>query len=103
VVAGLDGYAGGWFTQGRFTFTSGANEGFATEVKSHHAAGGVRLELWQRPPETVQPGDGFTVTAGCDKRFETCRARFANTLNFRGFPHMPGNDAVLKVSRPGEG
>ena len=31
----------------------------------------------------------------CDQRFETCKALFANVDNFRGFPHMPGNDAVL--------
>jgi uncharacterized phage protein (TIGR02218 family) len=101
VAAGLGAYAAGWFTQGRLVFTSGANDGFATEVKSHNIAGGVRLELWQRPPEPMAPGDGFTVTAGCDKRFETCRDRFANTLNFRGFPHMPGNDAVLRIAVPG--
>ena len=31
----------------------------------------------------------------CDQRFETCRDVFANTENFRGFPHMPGNDFML--------
>lgn len=31
---------------------------------------------------------------GCDKRFSTCRDRFANSVNFRGFPHMVGNDVL---------
>ena len=31
----------------------------------------------------------------CDQRWETCRDTFANTVNFRGFPHMPGSDFVL--------
>ena len=31
----------------------------------------------------------------CDKRFETCRDVFANAVNFRGFPHLPGQDFVL--------
>ncbi|WP_454685199.1 DUF2163 domain-containing protein [Ancylobacter moscoviensis] len=101
VAAGLETYAAGWFTQGRLAFTSGANQGFVTEVKTHGTAGGVRLELWQRPPEPMAAGDAFTVSAGCDKRFETCRDRFANSLNFRGFPHMPGNDAVLRIAVPG--
>ncbi|WP_428029264.1 DUF2163 domain-containing protein [Ancylobacter sp.] len=101
VAGGLGAYAAGWFAQGRLVFTGGANEGFATEVKAHTVTGVVRLELWQRPPLTPLPGESFTVTAGCDKRFETCRDRFANTLNFRGFPHMPGNDAVLRVAQPG--
>jgi uncharacterized phage protein (TIGR02218 family) len=40
-------------------------------------------------------GDSLTLLAGCDKSFETCRDKFANHLNFRGFPHMPGNDIAL--------
>ena len=48
------------------------------------------------------PGDTFTVTAGCDKQFATCQAKFANAVNFRGFPHMPGNDFVTAVARPGD-
>jgi hypothetical protein len=31
----------------------------------------------------------------CDQRFATCKDQFSNADNFRGFPHMPGNDAVL--------
>ena len=30
--------------------------------------------------------------AGCDKALATCATKFTNTLNFRGFPDMPGND-----------
>ena len=36
----------------------------------------------------------------CDQRFETCRDVFGNVENFRGFPHLPGNDAIL--AGPGE-
>lgn len=49
---------------------------------------GVDLE----DPELVASG---AIAAGCDKSFATCGARFGNRLNFRGFPHMPGVDAVL--------
>lgn len=31
----------------------------------------------------------------CDQRFETCQEVFANTENFRGFPHLPGTDFIL--------
>lgn len=103
-VAGLSGFADGAFARGRLRFTSGANAGFVTEVKSHLADGeGAALRLWQRPPFAVAAGDALALTAGCDKRFSTCRDRFANALNFRGFPHMPGNDFVLTVAIPGEG
>ena len=51
----------------------------------------------------IAAGDTFTVTAGCDKLFSTCQAKFANAVNFRGFPHMPGNDFVLSYARAGDG
>jgi uncharacterized phage protein (TIGR02218 family) len=39
--------------------------------------------------------------AVCDKRFETCRDRFGNSANYRGFPDIPGDDFLLLT--PGEG
>ena len=99
----LDGFADGWFTAGRLVWTAGPNSGIAVEVKSHRAGDdGVVLELWQAMPEPVATGDAFTVTAGCDKRFATCRDRFGNAGNFRGFPHMPGNDFIMRYPLPGE-
>ncbi|OZA75833.1 MAG: hypothetical protein B7X76_11380 [Azorhizobium sp. 39-67-5] len=100
VLAGLGGAADGVFTDGRLTFTTGANAGFSTEVKSQS---GALVRLWQRPPAPVVAGDGVTVTMGCDKRFTTCRDRFGNAVNFRGFPHMPGNDYVISIAIAGEG
>jgi uncharacterized phage protein (TIGR02218 family) len=102
-ASGLAAFAGGWFTRGLVTFTSGANAGRSQEVKRHTLAGAsATIELWQPMALAIAPNDTFTITAGCDKRFATCQARFANALNFRGFPHMPGNDYVLAVAKPGE-
>jgi len=102
-AAGLDGFADGWFTAGKLSFTSGTNTGFAVEVKTHRVAlDGVLIELWQRPPEPLALSDAFTVTAGCDKRFATCRDRFDNGINFRGFPAIPGNDFVISYPVPGK-
>jgi uncharacterized phage protein (TIGR02218 family) len=102
-ASGLDAFADGWFTAGKLTFASGANNGLAIEVKMHRVeTGGVHIELWQQMPEPIADGDTFTVTAGCDKRFATCRDRFANALNFRGFPQIPGNDFVVSYPVPGE-
>ncbi len=102
-VSGLAAFADGWFTAGRLTWSSGANSGLAMEVKNHRLAGGVvTIELWQAMPEPVAIGDAFTVTAGCDKRFTTCRDRFANSINFRGFPQIPGNDFIISYPVPGE-
>ena len=46
-------------------------------------------------------GDRFRVVAGCDKRAETCRGKFGNFLNFRGFPHIPGDDWVTAYPKDG--
>ncbi|MFD2181425.1 DUF2163 domain-containing protein [Rhodoplanes azumiensis] len=95
-VSGLTSFADGWFTAGRLAFTSGANAGLASEVKRHAVdPAGVAVALWQAMPEPIAPGDAFVITAGCDKQFATCRDRFANVDNFRGFPHIPGNDYVI--------
>lgn len=102
-AAGIGAFADGWFTGGKLSFTGGANSGFAVEVKTHRVSlDGVLLELWQRAGEPLGVGDAFMVTAGCDKRFATCRDRFANAVNFRGFPHIPGNDFVIAYPVPGK-
>lgn len=94
-VSGLDEFASGWFSRGLLTFTGGAAASQDIEVKAHvQLAGRVEIELWEpaRGPLTVdQP---FSVMAGCDKTLATCRGRFSNAVNFRGFPQMPGNDFV---------
>lgn len=78
------------------SFTSGANAGRAMEVKRHALGSGiVSIELWQTMSQAVLAGDAFTVTPGCDKLFATCKAKFNNAVNFRGYPYMPGNDAVM--------
>ena len=102
-TADLGAYADGWFTAGKLTWASGAHAGLAVEIKAHRAMGATaELDLWQRAPKPIAVGDAFAMTAGCDKAFATCRDRFANVLNFRGFPHMPGNDFVVRTPRQGE-
>jgi uncharacterized phage protein (TIGR02218 family) len=73
------------------------------EVKRHAlVAGEAEIELWRSMASPIEPGDTFTITAGCDKTFDTCKAKFANGINFRGFPHIPGNRFVLTVPGPGD-
>jgi uncharacterized phage protein (TIGR02218 family) len=102
-ASGIGTFADGWFTAGKLTFASGLNSGLAVEVKVHRLDdAGVLIELWQQMPEPIAAGDTFVVSAGCDKRFATCRDRFANTVNFRGFPHIPGNDFVVSYPNSGD-
>lgn len=103
-ASGLGSFASAWFTGGKVTWTSGANAGRAMEVKVHGKSSGiVTVELWQAMSEEVAASDAFTITAGCDKQFSTCKAKFNNAANFRGFPWMPGNDAVVAYPNRGEG
>jgi uncharacterized phage protein (TIGR02218 family) len=105
LVIAASGIAGGdgRYTAGRLIWTSGANSGVAVEVKVHRAIAGTdEFELWQRAPQSIAPGDTFRVTAGCDKTHGTCRRKFDNIVNFRGFPHMPGNDFIIRMPRQGE-
>jgi uncharacterized phage protein (TIGR02218 family) len=102
-ASGLDAFAEGWFAGGLVTWTSGGNADRQMEVKRFANAGGAaEIELWRSMASPVMPGDGFTVTAGCDKTFPACKAKFANQLNFRGFPHMPGNSYVLAFPVSGD-
>jgi uncharacterized phage protein (TIGR02218 family) len=95
-VSGLGAFADGWFGSGKLAWTSGANAGRAMDVKRHGVSGtNVTVELWQAMSETVAASDTFAITAGCDKQFATCKAKFANAVNFRGYPYMIGNDAVI--------
>lgn len=99
----LSGLADGYLGGGRLAFTAGANAGFATEIRSHRADGGnVVLQLWQAAPRPIAIGDAFTAQAGCDKRFTTCRDKFGNGVNFRGFPHLPGNDFIIGGTGAGD-
>ena len=100
----LAAFAAGWFTHGEIAFTSGANAGRKMEIKSHLKSGSlVTLELWQPMAGAISAGDAFTASPGCDKKFETCKAKFNNTASFRGFPHMPGNDFVASYPNRGGG
>lgn len=93
---GLAAFEANWFRGGRLQFDTGACAGATVEIAEHQAGdGGVTLHLWKLLSASLAPGDAFTVHAGCDKTFSTCRAKFGNGVNFRGFPHMPGNDFAL--------
>ena len=95
-AGGLDGFDVNWFRGGRLAFTSGGNAGTAIEIAEHLSDdSGALLHLWKPVPQPVVAGDTFEIRAGCDKTFATCKAKFANAPNFRGFPHIPGNDYAL--------
>ena len=102
-VTGLAGHAPGWFAGGALHWTGGANAGGRAPVARDVMQGAARvLGLRLTTAFPVAAGDTFEITAGCDRRAETCRGRFANFLNFRGFPHIPGEDWLTAYPNKGE-
>ena len=103
-ASGLDTFAAGWFSRGLLTWASGGNKGRSVEVKRHWLGpAGKSVEMWLEPSMAVVAGDTFTVSAGCDKQFATCRNKFGNGVNFRGCPHIPGNDFIASYPNSGDG
>lgn len=97
------GFDDRWFERGRLVVLSGAAAGLVEVVKNDRLSGRARVvELWQALRAPVGPGDLVRLEAGCDRRAETCRLKFANFLNFRGFPHLPGEDWLTAVPRAGD-
>ena len=103
-ASGLSGFAAGLFSFGTLIWDTGANVGRRVEIERHEVAttGEAIITLLEPPAFTIAANDAFTIRAGCDKAFATCRDRFANTANFRGFPHIPGNDTVLRYASQGK-
>lgn len=89
---GLSNYAKHWFDDGSLRWPDGT----VSLIKQDRIDGDKRLiELWEEPKFAIEIGGLVNITAGCNRRAETCRAKFANFLNFRGFPHIPGEDWVM--------
>lgn len=98
LFAELEGFDDRWFERGRLTVLDGAATGLVGVVKNDRvSAAGRVIELWETLRAEVAPGDMLRLEAGCDKRVETCRAKFNNLSNYRGFPDIPGEDWLMAV------
>lgn len=93
----IDAYAADWFAHGAARMLDGAAAGLTATVKIDAPQPGRRraVELWTAPGIAPAVGDRVRLQAGCDKRGETCRMKFLNYLNFRGFPHLPTEDWMV--------
>lgn len=86
--------AAAYFTFGKVAWTSGPNTGYAMEIKTHATGGVMTMQLPM--PYAVAVGHAYSLTPGCDKLLATCIAKFSNVVNFRGEPHLPGQDRLLR-------
>ena len=97
-VAGLAAYEGGWFRRGRVTVETGAAAGLSGVVKADQQNNGLHIvELWESLRADIAPGDTLRLFAGCNKQRGTCRDKFDNILNYRGFPDIPGDNRLLTI------
>lgn len=81
------------FVFGRLRFMTGENCGLASIIL---AVSGPIVQLRDLPRAAVEAGCRVELREGCDKRFDTCVTRFDNAVNFRGEPHLPGNDLLTR-------
>lgn len=94
--AGLIGRTGP-FAFGKVVWASGRNIHSSQPVKSLNAATGA-VELMIPAGNAISAGDEFTISAGCDRSLAACKG-YGNVANFRGFPTVPGTDAVLRAPK----
>lgn len=85
----------GDFGQGRIRILDGANAGLSMMIVANDTHG---IALAEAFPAQILAGTRAEIVEGCDRRFATCVARFANASNFRGEPHLPGNDLLTRYA-----
>ena len=96
----LPGCDDGWFARGRLEVLGGPAAGLWGMVKGDRKLEAYRqVELWEPIRGRVTADVKVRLVAGCDKRMETCRAKFNNLLNFQGFPDIPNEDWVMAVPK----
>lgn len=82
------------FDYGLVRWITGLNAGLSMEVKEY-SPGVVMLQLPMQHP--IAAGDQYELEQGCDRSFARCR-QLNNTINFRGEPHLPGQDKVMRFA-----
>lgn len=87
------GLAAGVYAFGTLRWLTGANAGAVQAVVDNGASG---LTLADPPCFAVAAGTLALLTEGCDRQLDTCRTRFANVVNFRGEPYLPGTDLLTR-------
>lgn len=83
----------GDFEYGIIEFTSGQAKGKKMEVKKWTQSTKL-IELNLSINYQLESGDTFTITRGCNKNKSTCKDKFINVVNFRGFSFIPGLDKM---------
>lgn len=106
-VSGITSEPVGRYNTGLLIGLTGANAGVTRQIQNDSVGDtqGV-VQTYDAFPETVAPGDTFTMKPGCDRAFATCKTYEdpanpgdpnGNYRNFRGYGlGIPGVDAIMK-------
>lgn len=73
---------------------------YAGQAMGMVAIGPAGLVLDTPLDQPIPVGTSAIVREGCDRTLETCHTRFANSINFRGEPFLPGNDQLARYASP---
>ncbi|WP_439155835.1 DUF2163 domain-containing protein [Yoonia sp.] len=96
----VTGFNDRWCEGGFLEVLTGAATGLREVIKHDRISADARaITLWQPIRGAVAAGDQVRLIAGCDRRAGTCAVKFANLINFQGFPHIPGEDWLTAVPR----
>ena len=84
-----------YYELGEVVWRTGSNIGLASEIKTWNATTGV-ITLQLKTAFPILATDEFDVTPGDDHRFETCRDKFDNAINFGGDRLVPGTSQTIR-------
>lgn len=92
-LCSVGSFAPGYYDRGRFTFTSGANSGYARTVRT---SSGSRVEFSHAFPYNISSGDRFSLYRGCRKRLvDDCHSTYNNARNALAFPWIPQQEKAF--------
>ena len=78
---------------GQFKWLEGPHAGLTMQIIGQEDG---LLVLDQPLSLAIAAGTRAYLREGCDHTVATCAARFGNAANFRGEPHLPGNDLLAR-------
>lgn len=81
------------FVEGRVRVLEGDKAGLERRIIAIEE-GALLLDA----PLDLGAGTPLLLHEGCDKSFATCAGRFGNAANFRGEPHVPGGDLLMRIA-----
>ena len=85
------------FVRGELRWIDGPQAGLVMKLLAIEASA---LEVDDSLDAAITPGTRAILREGCDKTIATCAGRFANSINFQGEPHLPGNDLLGQYPQP---